>query len=259
MPKTESFTKVLKVLASVLLYIFIAVCIFTVVLTIAGKRSGDDCITLFGRQMRIVISPSMEKSDQTDVSAYEIKDIPLKSMVFIDVVPEDEAQAKEWYADLKVGDVLTFKYVYVKQEVITHRIVRIVENGSGGYIIDLEGDNKSGNRDVLSQTIDTSKRNSPNYIIGKVVGKSYPLGLVVSMLKSKLGLILAVILPSLLILIFEVMKIVKMFEMGKREKVQAKIKDQQNELDELRQRLAELERQRDITASEPTQEDSPKQ
>ena len=244
MQEVRPYKKFLKIFASVLLYVFIAICIFTVVLTISGKRSGEDCITMLGRQMRIVISPSMEKSDQTDVSAYKIKDIPLRSMVFIDVIPDDEAEAQKWYADLRVGDVLTFKYVYVKQEVITHRIVRIEENGRGGYIIDLEGDNKTADSDVLAQTIDTSERNSPNYIIGKVTGTNYPIGLLVSMLKSKLGLILAIILPSLIILIFEIIKIVKMFEADKRERAQTKIESQQSELEELKRRLAELEQQR---------------
>lgn len=272
MQQTRTARKVAKVAVNVVLYAFIAICVFVVLLTVTGKRKGDDAITLFGTQMRVVTSSSMEKSDQTDVSGFDVKDIPLRSMVFIDVVPQDEAQANAWYAQLKVGDVLTFKYVYVKQEVITHRIVRIEQNEKGGYTIDLEGDNKTENSEVLAQTIDTSQRNSPNYVIGKVKGQNYPVGLVVSLLKSRWGLIFAIIVPSLIILILEILKIFRMFEADKREKTQnkletqqGKIESQQSELELLRRRLEELEKMQKAAAAsaeqtkEETGEDPPKE
>ena len=264
MKQTRTARKIAKIAVNVVLYAFIALCVFVVMMTITGKLSGDDAVTLFGKQVRVVTSSSMEKSDQTDVSGFDIKDIPIRSMVFIDVVPQDEAQANEWYAQLKVGDVLTFKYVYVKQEVITHRIVRIEPNERGGYTIDLEGDNKVGDSEVLAQTIDTSQRNSPNYVIGKVRGQSYPIGLLVSLLKSRLGLIFAIIVPSLIILFLEVLKIIRMFEADKREKTQNKlesqqdkIESQQSELELLRRRLEELEKQQKAAsapAAEPPKE-----
>ena len=121
----------------------------------------------------------MDKCELTDVSGYRIKSIPVKSCIFVQVAPEDEEQKKEWYARLKVGDVLTFRYVYTRQETITHRIVSIEEKDSGGYIITLEGDNKNADSEQLRQTIDTSLTDSPNYIIGKVTGQSYFLGIIV--------------------------------------------------------------------------------
>ena len=256
MQETKTAKKIAKIVANVLLYVFIMMCVLAVVITITGKKRGDDGVTLFGKQLRIVLSPSMEECDQTNVSAYDIKDIPVKSMVFIDIVPEDRDEAQKWYADLKVGDVLTFKYVYVRQEVITHRIVHIAPNENGGYTIDLEGDNKNDADGVLTQTIDTSKTDSTNYVIGKVVGQNYLLGVIISALKTPLGLILAVILPSLIIVILEVLRIVKMLEADKRERAQTKIDDQQNELEALKRRLAELEQTRDPpdTAGPPSED-----
>ena len=49
-----------------------------------------------------------------------------KGLIF-KISSENAEEAKAWYADLKVGDVLTFKYVYVRQETITHRIIDIEE------------------------------------------------------------------------------------------------------------------------------------
>lgn len=251
MEKTQVIKKTAKIVANVLLYAFIAVCIFGVILTISSKKDADGTATIFGKQMRLVLSPSMEKCDATDVKGYDIKHIPTGSMVFIDVVPGDEAEAEKWYEDLKKGDVLTFKYVYVRQETITHRITDIYKNENGGYTISLEGDNKDSDSEVLTQTIDTSLKNSPNYVIGKVIGQSRLLGLFVRVLKAPIGLIFIVIIPSLIILILEILKIIKTLGSDKRKKEREQRAQQQTELDELRRRLKELE------AANPTEAPTP--
>ena len=45
--------------------------------------------------------------------------------------------------NVKVGDVLTFRYVYATQVTITHRITSITEEANGEFIIELAGDNKN--------------------------------------------------------------------------------------------------------------------
>ena len=251
MEKTQVIKKTAKIVANVLLYAFIAVCIFGVILTISSKKDADGTATIFGKQMRLVLSPSMEKCDATDVQGYDIKHIPTGSMVFIDVVPEDDAEAEEWYKDLKKGDVLTFKYVYVRQETITHRITDIYKNENGGYTINLEGDNKDSDSEVLTQTIDTSLKNGPNYVIGKVIGQSRLIGLFVRVLKSPIGLVFIVIIPSLIIVILEIIKIIKLLGTGKRKKEQEEKERTANELDELRRRLKELEATNSTEAPTP--------
>jgi len=248
MNKTQIMKKIVKIAGNMLLYAFIALCIFGVVLTIIAKRDSDSTATVFGKQMRSVLSPSMERCDATDVSSYQIKDIPVGSIIFIDVVPKDAKEAEKWYAALEVGDVLTFKYVYVQQETITHRITDITANADGGYTIKLEGDNKNVDANVLTQVIHTSEKNSPNYVIGKVTGQSYILGLFINTLKSPAGLIFVVILPSLLIIILEILKIVRLFYI-KRDAAEKEL--QQHELESLRRRLAELQ------ALEPAETDAP--
>ena len=244
MEEKQLLKKAAKITANVLLYIFIALCLVGVILSITSKKNGDGALTLFGMQMRIVLSPSMEKCDATDVSDFDIKDIPVKSMVFIETVPENEAEAEKWYDDLEEGDVLTFKYVYASQETITHRITKIEEKKSGGYIIYLEGDNKNADSDVLSQVIDTSEKSSPNYVIGKVVSQSYVLGLFVSFLRSPIGLVFIVIVPCLAIVVSEVYRIYRIVKDDKNKEAAEERERQQNEIEDLRRRLAELEREK---------------
>ena len=234
--------KIVAFIGNVLLYIFIVISIFGVIITIGAKRGEDGTATVFGMQMRHVISPSMEKSEFTNTDAFTIKDIPMKSVVFVEVVPEGKEKAYEWYSSLREGDVLTFRYVYTTQITITHRITKIEEKeNKAGFVFYLEGDNKASEMGALTQIIDTEFDNTPNYVIGKVVGKSVVVGLLLSILKSPIGLITVVILPCIGIVVFEIIKIVRVMGMDKKKKEEEEKKKQKDELEELRRRLAELE------------------
>lgn len=233
--------KISDIVLSVLLCVFLVIALFSLTVMLFSRRGTDGAANIFGYQMRVVTSNSMAESEHTDVSQYKIKDIPVRSMVFVQVVPEDKQEAAEWYKDLKVGDVLTFRYVYSKQITITHRITSITEKETGGYIIELAGDNKASEDGQLTQTIDTSLTNSTNYVIGKVTGQAYLLGVILTFLQKPLGLVLAIIVPCFLIILVEVLKITKMFGEDKRKKAQDEVIKKDNELEELRRKIRELE------------------
>lgn len=240
-PKTSIFKKALKILGDTLLFLLLILAAFVLFLTVSSKKDVDGAATIFGRQLRFVQSDSMAECELTDVSDYKIKSIPVKSCVFIEVAPENDEKKAEWYKKLQVGDVLTFKYVYVKQETITHRIVNIEGNGKGGFLITLEGDNKTSESNLLTQTIDTSLTDSPNYIIGKVTGQSYVLGLLVYALKSPVGIVCFIIVPCLIVIIFEVMRLVRVLGKDKKEKLDAEREKQASEIEELKRQLAALQ------------------
>lgn len=229
--------KVISIVLDVLFVCFFLLCAFTLFLSIASKKDSDGAMQIFGYEMRIVVSPSMEKCDQTDVSAYEIKDIPVKSLVFIQTVPEEGAD--EWYSSLKVGDVLSFRYVYTTQETITHRVTAISANDGGGYTITLQGDNKSDSGGSLVQVIDTSAEDSPNYVIGKVVGTSYVLGIIITALKSAWGIVLIVIVPCAIIIVFEIIRIVEAVRGDKNAQRDAENARKDAEIAELKRKLEE--------------------
>ena len=233
--------KILSIVMNVLVYAFIAVIALFLIFTIVFGKLGSDATSILGYQFRTVISPSMEECELTNVSNYDIKSLPLNTMIFIEEVPTDSTEANEWYSDLEVGDVLTFKYLYVRQEVITHRIIKIEDNGKGGYYIYLEGDNKNTESGILTQMIDTSNEFSPNYVIGKVVGHSYVIGSLVTFLRSTIGLVL-IIVVIVVILILEVLKLAKLLTHDKREAEKKKQQAQLDELEELRKKVALLEK-----------------
>lgn len=249
--KNSAIKKALRVTGDAALFIVILFALFALVLSIAAKKDSDGTATVFGYQLRFVRSDSMDKCDLTDVSGYKIKSIPVKSCIFVQVAPEDEEQKREWYGRLQVGDVLTFRYVYTKQETITHRIVSIEEKADGGYIITLEGDNKNADSEQLRQTIDTSLTDSPNYVIGKVTGQSYILGLIVYAFRTPVGVICLIIIPCLIIIGFEIARLVRVLSADKKEKAKEKEQRQAEEIEELKRRLELLQNQNN-TAENPS-------
>lgn len=236
--------KVLKIALDVLFVLVIAFALFVLGVTVAAKKTSEGTATVFGYQLRFVMSGSMEKSDQTDVSKFKIKSIPVKSCVFIKTAPtpDDQTALNAWCAKLAVGDVLTFQWDQLSgpDKVVTHRIVSIKEKEGGGYIITLEGDNKAEGGTVGQQVIDTTK-DGFNYIIGKVEGQSYLLGLLVYAMKSPWGLVFIIIIPCLIVIAFETIKIISVINADKNAKKEAEKTEKDDEIARLRQQLEQMQ------------------
>ena len=233
--------KIMGIIGNACLYAFLILAIVLVSLSIASRKDGGDAMTLFGRQMRIVVSASMEECDQTDVSDFDVKSIPVKSMVFIETVPEDEQEAKAWYDELKVGDVCTFQYrIGGKAQIITHRIIEKARYNEGWKIV-LQGDNKADSENVKMgvQTIYTDTE-SVDYIIGKVTGQSRVLGFITYIMKQPIGIALIVMVPCAIIIVLEIIKIVNVFGAERKQKIKEEHDRQQSEIDELKRQLAML-------------------
>lgn len=244
----QKVLKALQIAGDVLFCLIIAFALFVLIISVSAKRDADGTANVFGYQLRFVRSGSMEKCDQTDVSGYKIKSIPVKSCVFIKKAPapEDQQALNEWCSALSVGDVLTFQYskygaANIQDKVITHRIVKI-EPKEGGYIITLEGDYKNDTGSVEQQVIDTTKADGLDYIIGKVEGQSYFLGLCVYALKSPIGLIFIIIVPCMIVIAYEVIKIVTVLNKDKKDRQQQEKTAKEDEIALLRKQLEELQK-----------------
>ena len=244
----QKVLKALQIAGDVLFCLIIAFALFVLIISVSAKRDADGTANVFGYQLRFVRSGSMEKCDQTDVSGYKIKSIPVKSCVFIKKAPapDDQQALNEWCSALSVGDVLTFQYskygaANIQDKVITHRIVKI-EPKEGGYIITLEGDYKNDTGSVEQQVIDTTKADGLDYIIGKVEGQSYFLGLCVYALKSPVGLVFIIIVPCMIVIAYEVIKIVTVLNKDKKDRQQQEKTAKEDEIALLRKQLEELQK-----------------
>lgn len=233
--------RIIRIVGSVVLYSFIVVSIFAVMLVLFGQKDPDGTVTVLGRQMRTVLTGSMEECEHTNVEGFDIGSIKKGAMVFIETVPEDPKEAAKWYEALEVGDVLTFRYLYTNQETITHRIIK-KDKVEGGYKITLRGDNINSKDGALEQVIDTSidPGIATNYVIGKVVGTSFALGWFISLIKEPIGMVFIIILPCVAIIVLEIVRIFGVVGEEKRRKLTEEHKEKDDRIAELEKMIAEL-------------------
>ena len=120
--------------------------------------------------------------------------IQIKDIVVTKKVPAEE---------LDVGDIITFiapdsRYGGIS---ITHRILdKYYDESLGSYTYRTKGDNNN---------VADSSLVPNNNILGKVILKIPKLGYIQDLLSSKGGLIFVVLIPSLVILSYDIMKIFK--------------------------------------------------
>ena len=88
--------KIVRIVATVFIYLFVLLCSVILIFSLSSKKNNDDALSLFGYQMRIVISPSMEECELTNTDDYEIKSLKVETMVFVEEVPNDELEKNEW-------------------------------------------------------------------------------------------------------------------------------------------------------------------
>ena len=120
--------------------------------------------------------------------------IDIKDIVVTKKIPAEE---------LDVGDIITFispdtRYGGIS---ITHRILdKTYDESLGSYTYRTKGDNNN--------VADTALVPNTN-ILGKVILKIPKLGYIQDLLASKGGLIIVVLIPCLVILSYDIMKIMK--------------------------------------------------
>lgn len=199
--------RALKITGNVIFYVvlafFLVLAGFSITSRVTNGRIGDS-------QYLVVISGSMDGEKQEE---YDIKTIPVKSLIKVDLVKEGKEE--DFYSNLKKGDVLTFNYVSLNNTTITHRIIEDpIKQADGVYKYILKGDAVEGDSDI--QTLYSDGRTGE--ILGKVSFVSLPLGQIYFFMSSKVGTLVLVILPSSAICIFEIAKIIYLVSENKRKK-----------------------------------------
>ncbi len=170
--KTLSYTLI------VVLVIVAGLCLTYVVSgKIAEKKGEKPPFSLF-----TVISPSMTPN----IEVYDV--------VFVKKTDVD---------DLKVDDVITFysSNAFFGNTPITHRIVEILDIPDTGTMFRVKGD--------ANQNADVDKV-IPNNVIGKVMFKIPKLGKLQFFLASKKGWFLAILIPAIVIIIYDIIKLTKL-------------------------------------------------
>ena len=128
------------------------------------------------------------------LSGSMLPEIAVKDIVVTKKVPAEK---------LEIGDIITFIAPDVRYGgiSITHRIIdKFYDESLGSYTYRTQGDNNN----VADASLVPN-----NNILGKVILKVPKLGYIQDLLASKGGLIFVVLIPSLVILSYDIMKIIK--------------------------------------------------
>ena len=184
--------KILHFITTVLMY---SVCLIMIIVFLVfvvnfidkqyNLKSGKNKKDLFSAYT--IVSPSM-----------------VPSINVLDVVVTMRVNSPE---DLKKGDIVTFnstdyRYSGVR---VTHRIYDIEKTSSGEYLFTTKGDNNN--------TPDSS-RISFNEIYGRVLFRIPKIGYIQYYLSSILGWVAIIIVPAVLIIAYDIYKLIKTLRSG---------------------------------------------
>lgn len=188
MEKTEKKKKIsvpvliVNIVVTVL-FLFVFGCLLTVMIqSFSGKEP-----TLFGYRSFVVVTDSM-------TGTYD------KGDVIIVKVIDSEDLAKDPSEILKEGDVITFiapeGFGAVEGYTVTHRIVTAPYEGEDGVTYVRTKGDAAAAADETPVPV--------NNVTGKVLGKSEALAGLQSVLRSKTGFLLVIVVPLLLIALWQI-------------------------------------------------------
>ena len=170
-----------KVVSYSVIIILMAIASFFIVYVVSGKlaeKSGKN--PPFG--LYTIISPSMTPN----IEVYDV--------VFVKNINTSE---------LKVNDVITFYSTnsFFGGTPITHRIVEILDIPNTGTMYRVKGD--------ANERADDEKV-IPSNVVGKVLFKIPKLGKIQFFLASKTGWLIAILIPAIIIITYDIFKLIKL-------------------------------------------------
>ena len=75
-----------QILLDLLVCCFLIIVALMIMVVVVSNRDVDGTAEIFGYQLRIVTSDSMGECEHTDVSGFEIKSIPVESLIIVKVL-----------------------------------------------------------------------------------------------------------------------------------------------------------------------------
>ncbi len=191
--RKKQIKKISSIISYILIIILMIIASFFILYVICGKiaeKRGEN--PPFG--LYTIISPSMTPN----IKVYDV--------VFVKKVNTD---------DLKVDDVITFYSTnsFFGSTPITHRIIEIVDVPDVGTMYRVKGD---------ANEVADDEKVYPNNVIGKVMFKIPQLGRLQYFLASRTGWLVAILIPALVIIGYDVYKLIRLI----------KLKNKLNELGE---------------------------
>lgn len=206
--QTNKSKRIISIVLNVLYYIVIVFLLSFSIVTILSRGEGK-IPNVFGRGYLAVQTDSMEG---TEKDSFKVGDL-----IFVRLL-NDKSREK-----LEVGDVVTYFDSSIRS-LNTHRIVEIIDTSVGKSII-TQGDKAGAPRDSARPIED---------ILAVYTGKSSGTGRFILFLNTKLGFGMLIVLPVLLLFIYQGFKVYQLLKVEKPEAL-----DIEKERERIRQELLE--------------------
>lgn len=225
--------KILNIAEKVLSWILIAFTVFMMIFTIVTVTTVDkNDRSFFGFRVATVLSDSMSKSDK---NAHMKVHFNAGDIIITKEIPADKKD------ELEEGDIVSF-YSEEHDAVITHMIRRHVYDEKTGRLIGYV---------TFGTNTDTDDESilEPEWVISSYVGKIPYVGHLFSFLQTTPGYIVCILIPFLLLILYNLGNVIKLFRKYKKEQSDAiaaerqQIEDERAENQRMMQELLELKAQ----------------
>lgn len=201
----EKTKKILSISFRVLAWVLIAFTVFMMIFTITTVNTVDKTdVSIFGYRFYIVKTDSMSPSEKN-------KDLDVHFSAGDIVISEtpDDPRA------LKKGDVITFisESSVSYGETVTHMIYSVKTDSKGKAIEYTTYGTNTG-------AIDDAPV-SPDYVLGVYAGKLPGVGNFFQFIRTMPGYILCILIPFLLLILYNGVNVIRLFRKYKREQMEA--------------------------------------
>lgn len=229
----DKLKKIFNIASKVLTWAVVAFTVFIMIFTIVSVTTLDkNERSIFGHKFYIVQSDSMSPSE---LNAHLDVHFSAGDIIIVKNVTE--------YSDLKEGDIISFISFNEGStgETITH-MIHSVERDSLGKLKGFKtfGTNTGAIDDALVE---------PEYILGQYAGKLPGVGHFFAFVKSVPGYIVCILVPFLLLILYNGVNVIRLFRKYKKEQSDAiaaerqQIEDERAENQRMMQELLELKAQ----------------
>ena len=242
----EKTKKLVNIGTKVTTWLLIAFTVFMMIFTIVTVTTVDrNERSIFGVKFYIVTSNSMSKSENN-------KDMNIHFNAGDIVLIKNLSDNEE--AELKAGDVIAFLSTNSVSygETVTHMIREVKYNDEGKIVGFVTYGTNTGTND--------EKVVEPEYILGKYTGKLPGVGNFFAFVKSTPGYIVCILVPFLLLILYNGVNVIRLFRQYKKEQTavmeaeRAEIAEERKKnedmLRELQALKEQLERQKGDTPTE---------
>ena len=207
--------KFLNIISKILIILIIIITVFVIIFTFVSLKSNKKLNSFLGYSALIVRTDSMKATDFAAGDLIFIKEVNPSALQEGDIIAF-QSQSEDLYGEIvthKIREVLTF------------------DNGKIGFI-------------TYGTTTNTDDEHivTADFVLGQYQGKIPKIGYFFSFLKTVSGYIVCILIPFLLLILFQGMKCIKVYKKYKAQQL-AEIEAEQAEKERMQQEIEDLRRQ----------------